>query len=409
MNPAIQVYAHAANRIPCAPSGRTGILQRKCACGGATGPTGECESCRKKREKGLVQRKSLSSDFIGDVPTVVGEVLGATGRALDDPTRKTMESSFGQDFSRVRLHTDNRAAASARAIHALAYTVGHNIVFDSGQYAPHTLEGRQLLAHELTHVVQQGAERAAHPLRMEPDTPSAAERQADAVANRVVAGQDAGPIVSSGVTIQKRAAPFIDKVTVHLEPLQSAELHWNGTPPADAPGSDRFQVSTGKGYSDPGDDPGTCTRDCCSDPLTQCAPPWNQPGKVGACCTFHGNNFWTGTPLPEHNTWKWWTPIEPYYSSRGIALHQHPKVNGQPIGHGCVRMDEANARRIHDFSNGRQTNVTIDGRAAPVLCDDTRKCGAKKGAGTAPKEIPWGAKTAAATSTARPGQEGMLS
>jgi hypothetical protein len=115
--------------------------------------------------------------------------------------------------------------------------------------------------------------------------------------------------------------------------------------------------------------------------MTQCAPPWNQPGRVGACCTYYGNNFWTGRPLEEHNGWKWWTPIQPYYSSRGIALHQHPEVTGQPIGHGCVRMDEPNAKRIYDYSNGQRTNVTVDGRAAPVACDEDRRCEAGSGSG----------------------------
>ncbi len=66
-----------------------------------------------------------------------------------------MEPRFGHDFSQVRIHTDERAAETARAVNALAYTVGRDVVFGAGQYAPQTDEGRRLLAHELTHVVQQ--------------------------------------------------------------------------------------------------------------------------------------------------------------------------------------------------------------------------------------------------------------
>ena len=66
-----------------------------------------------------------------------------------------MESKFGHDFSQVRVHTDARAAESTRAVNALAYTVGRNVVFGAGQYEPGTSEGRRLLGHELTHVVQQ--------------------------------------------------------------------------------------------------------------------------------------------------------------------------------------------------------------------------------------------------------------
>ena len=68
-----------------------------------------------------------------------------------------MEQRFGHDFSRVRVHSDTVASQSADQMNALAYTVGRNIVFGAGRFAPETQEGRRLLAHELTHVVQQGA------------------------------------------------------------------------------------------------------------------------------------------------------------------------------------------------------------------------------------------------------------
>jgi Domain of unknown function (DUF4157) len=77
------------------------------------------------------------------------------GQPLDKTTRAFMEPRFGHDFSQVRVHTDTQATDSARSLNALAYTVGRNIVFGSGQYAPATTTGQRLLAHELTHVVQQ--------------------------------------------------------------------------------------------------------------------------------------------------------------------------------------------------------------------------------------------------------------
>jgi len=175
--------------------------------------------------------------------------------------------------------------------------------------------------------------------------------------------------------VQAKDNPYIKKITVNLTPSQSATLEWHGTPPSNAVGGDHFTVSTGKGYSDPWDDPGTCKRNCWSDPDTQCAPPWDKPSKVGACCTYTGSSFWTGKPLTEHNGWKWWTPIQPYYGTRGIALHQHTEVTGQPIGHGCVRMDEPNAKRIYDHSKpGGFTKVVIQGRAAPVLTAPSQEC-----------------------------------
>lgn len=83
------------------------------------------------------------------------EVLSASGQPLDAGTRAFFEPRFGQDFSQVRVHSGEAAAQSARDLNALAYTTGHNIVFGAGQAALPTVEGRRLLAHELTHVVQQ--------------------------------------------------------------------------------------------------------------------------------------------------------------------------------------------------------------------------------------------------------------
>src|SRR6185295_1141905 len=79
---------------------------------------------------------------------------GSSGRPLDSPAREFMEPRFGRDFSNVRVHADSRAADSARAVGAHAYTVGRDVVFGDGKYSPGTREGNSLLAHELTHVAQ---------------------------------------------------------------------------------------------------------------------------------------------------------------------------------------------------------------------------------------------------------------
>jgi hypothetical protein len=90
-----------------------------------------------------------------EVPSIVYEVLNSPGQPLNSQTRAFFEPRFGRDFSQVRVHTDDRAAASAQAVNAYAYTIGNNIVFAKGQYKLATEEKRRLLAHELTHVVQQ--------------------------------------------------------------------------------------------------------------------------------------------------------------------------------------------------------------------------------------------------------------
>jgi hypothetical protein len=137
----------------------TGVLQRQCACGNHTMVGGECAACSKKQQ--TLKRSSLSQrrNEVGgerEVPPIVHEVLRSPGQPLNPATRAYFESRFGQDFSQVRIHTDATAAESAWAVNALAYTVGRDVVFGSGQYVPATNDGRRLLAHELTHVVQQG-------------------------------------------------------------------------------------------------------------------------------------------------------------------------------------------------------------------------------------------------------------
>ena len=112
----------------------------------------------KKKEDLLLMRKAPNESLPAPAtaPPIVDDVLTQSGQPLERATRTFMEARLGYDFSRVRVHSDARANASARSIHAHAYTVGEDIVFDAGRFAPQTREGRRLLAHELTHVVQQG-------------------------------------------------------------------------------------------------------------------------------------------------------------------------------------------------------------------------------------------------------------
>lgn len=199
------------NSSPATPSSLgllpSRILQRKCACGGTPGVGGECEQC----QENFLQRKAASNLAIGQpgdamereadrvadavvsgagvtldspgsgailqrqpaeqaqdkalfaVPPVVNEVLNSSGRPLDAVTRNFFSSRLGHDFSHVRVHTDARAVESARAVNALAYTVGQDVVFGCGQFRPDTHSGKQLLAHELVHVLEQGgkADRSA--------------------------------------------------------------------------------------------------------------------------------------------------------------------------------------------------------------------------------------------------------
>lgn len=169
-------------------------LQRKCACGSPTSSlTGECKACKSK--KGLQAKLTIGAsndpleqeaDRVADqvlaaplnsavsvappriqrfsgqstgqmdtAPASVDRVLTSPGKPLEPMLRQDMERRFGHDFSRVRIHSGTFAEQSARDVEAHAYTVGHNIVFGAGRFFPGTQEGRRLIAHELTHVVQQ--------------------------------------------------------------------------------------------------------------------------------------------------------------------------------------------------------------------------------------------------------------
>jgi hypothetical protein len=102
-----------------------------------------------------IQPFGLAPGGIRTAPEGVGRVLGGAGARLPAGLREDMEQRFGRDFTRVRLHSGAAAEQSARDVYAKAYTVGSDIVFGAGRFAPETLEGRRLIAHELTHVVQQ--------------------------------------------------------------------------------------------------------------------------------------------------------------------------------------------------------------------------------------------------------------
>ena len=174
---------------------QSGILQRKCACGGSAGMSGKCEECSKKQRLGLQTKLQVNepgdiyeqeADRIADhvmaatahpivngappriqrlaaqpagqmdaAPASVDQALASPGRPLEPALRQDMEQRFGHDFSRVRVHSGAAAEQSAQQVNASAYTAGHDIVFGAGRFAPGTHEGRRLIAHELTHVVQQ--------------------------------------------------------------------------------------------------------------------------------------------------------------------------------------------------------------------------------------------------------------
>lgn len=166
-------------------------LRRRCACGALRAPHATCEDCASRssaltigpvndpleREADRVAAQVVAAsdgrpagkadvhvkrsaaqgaEPMPVAPPSVDQALADPGRPMEPALRTSMERRFGSDFSRVRVHANAEAERSARDVNARAYTVGRDIVFGAGQFAPHTLSGRRLIAHELSHVVQQG-------------------------------------------------------------------------------------------------------------------------------------------------------------------------------------------------------------------------------------------------------------
>ncbi|WP_409463889.1 DUF4157 domain-containing protein [Amycolatopsis sp. GA6-003] len=141
-------------------------------------------------------------------PPIVHDVLRSPGQPLARDTRAVMGAELDCDFSEVRVHTDSRAAESATAVGAAAYTVGQHIVFGSGRYEPHSAAGRRLLAHELAHTQQQTAAPAPADLRI-----GAAEDSTERDARRVAAGGRARAAAGPAVL---RRSPLTDELTTDL-------------------------------------------------------------------------------------------------------------------------------------------------------------------------------------------------
>lgn len=158
---------------------------------------------------GLLEGDRLEGDRGEPERSPVKDVVGhGGGQPLQASTRSLMESRLGADFGDVRVHTDAAASDSARAVQAQAYTVGNEVVFQGDQYAPGTDSGQHMLAHELTHVIQQ----RSGPVDGTPtaggiqisDPSDRFEREAESTADRVMSGEKAGPLAGSAVGVQRQ-------------------------------------------------------------------------------------------------------------------------------------------------------------------------------------------------------------
>jgi hypothetical protein len=169
-----------------------------------------------QRKKRMMQGVETNSTPVNAVPSLVHDVLDSPGQHLDEGTRAFMEPRFGHDFSQVSIHADEESATAARNINATAYTLGQDIVFGSGEYAPETDTGRYLLAHELAHVVQQS--RRGH--QTPPPIPTHPLEQA---------AQQVASIVASGGTahVEGASAPGIARQPRSLDQSLDPTKMWD--------------------------------------------------------------------------------------------------------------------------------------------------------------------------------------
>jgi hypothetical protein len=155
----------------------------------------------------VIQRSTVSPRPMDGILPIVHDMLRAPGQPLEAETRAFMEPRFGHDFSQVRVHKDGLVAESAGMVNALAYTLGNHIVF--GEYTPDTLAGRRLMAHELTHVIQQSNQTVTlQPKPVLGPTGDVFEQAADKNAGQI---NTSGPIQmanpgSAPVSIQRQTA-----------------------------------------------------------------------------------------------------------------------------------------------------------------------------------------------------------
>ena len=255
------------------------------------------------------------------MPAEVDTVLASAGQPLDAAARAELEPRFGHDFSQVRVHADAAAQASARAVDAAAYTVGHHLVFGTGQYRPHSSEGRHLLAHELTHALQQG-----------PAAPSLQRKPA--------------------------AKPWIKQVVVEqTEPQKVSWTYSDGHTEQSADGkANESKCSTGKGH-------------CCFDATSgasaggACSAP--RSNQVGNNCTPVGD--FTVTLKREKGGIPFWTQ---FHDAKAVALHEYWPVDGTPLSHGCVRLQSKDAELIFRGAVVGVTKVKVQNLAKP-RCENT--------------------------------------
>ncbi len=187
------------------------------------------------------ERKVLAGPVSTPSPPGVREALRSPSQPLEAATRAAMEPRFGHDFGKVRVHADRQAGESAQALDARAYTVGTNVVFAPGQYAPGSPSTNALLAHELAHVVQQSAAPTDDRSLALSSPGDAEEREAHAAQDAYLAGGPMPKLSATRPAIHRQPAPPSGK---HPSTVTDTEALIRTDPPALKPTRDKIPVGT---------------------------------------------------------------------------------------------------------------------------------------------------------------------
>ncbi len=243
-----------------------------------------------EEDKEFIQSKTIESLTPKATPAINSSIqsLQGGGRPLSESERCFFEPRFGTNFSKVRVHNDMQATRVASSINARAFTLGHNVVFGTGEYAPNTLAGKKLLAHELTHVIQQNSAKTK------------------GIFSSVVRREPA------------RTATYITRIFVDLTHQTVSWVYSDGT-------SSRLHIaSTGAGI--------------CQNNRSVCY----SGNQSGTACTPVGGPFpVTGNRSPH----RYRHFID--FGRPSIGFHYYRKVDGCPWSHGCVRLREDAIDLLH--------------------------------------------------------------
>jgi hypothetical protein len=172
-----------------------------------------------EEEEGIIQTKRAGGPTRQISPSLAAQIhaLGGRGRPLTQSERGFFEPRFGRSLSRVRIHTDARAAKTAQALKARALTAGRNVVFGASAYVPETMSGQHLLAHELTHVAQQPADNGSSSGTAMVSRPSdVAEREAERVAGELAAGARSARVVEVAAPSVVHRTPVVGRIAGEL-------------------------------------------------------------------------------------------------------------------------------------------------------------------------------------------------